>query len=884
MKYFRTRVFMLTICGLLCGDSQAASNEAIPKGEIRILAKELQPDRRTFSTPVGHAVDVNPPAFFWPSPRDYFLKPLLTYDFQLSRSADFKTLEVSQEGSNGSFAQLKQPLAEGTWCWRYRRQGQAWKGPYSFSVDSTARIDRRPPSEVFVKAITNERPRIVVPRDRLEAFRAQCKTNGVTAALCKTATAYFDVELPQCDILMKYSGREKESLWLTDKSGQFRKNNKQVFISTKFPENYIMSQITSATWESGVVDLCRAYWLTGDEKYGREALRWAMRLATFPVLPGNNTTYDGNPFPDGFCCGSYLNALAYAYDGLQSLMTDEQRTLLRTNLAERLRIYYAYYCNRLESRAVEHHGWQMSMPRFLNAAITMRGDLPEADRYLSYFYDVWAARDPELGRTDGGWFGGNYIGANVHTMVEVPALFRQYTGYNYYEHPFYRNLPYWFLYRQPPGSVEDGFAGDGYGGNSRALAWNTAALLGVLDADLDLPVAGWQADQTSPLAGGKRPDFAWTRRMMGLPLENARRAQPPKDLPQAHVFPDVGVANMHRDLLNPKNDLHVALRSSPYGTFGHNLASHNAFNVVYQGDYLFVPYGHRHGDGPNSAACYRHTRGHNSVLVDGKGQPFSPQAYGWIPRFLHGEQISYACGDASHAYDAEPHYREDEIFGRANLQISDHISRGDMQRFRRHVLFLRPSLIVVYDELEAKKPVQWDWVLHCRKMLKADGARLTVDGVKASVDVLSSTLMAATVKTEPMFPAINFMGMYDFENQGKPFPNVGSHVYVSTTEKTPQLRVLALMQVGEQYPIIQKDGVVECGPWTLRAEMNPAQPANLTVSTRDGSAAFVLKTQDRGESVLSETIGGQQKVVKTVDRIPDVAKDVEWDSNDENKK
>jgi hypothetical protein len=340
---------------------------------------------------------------------------------------------------------------------------------------------------------------------------------------------------------------------------------------------------------------------------------------------------------------------------------------------------------------------------------------------------------------------------------------------------------------------------------------------------------------------------------------------------------------MHRDLLNPKSDLHVALRSSPYGTFGHNLASHNAVNVVYQGDYLFVPYGHRHGDGPNSAACYRHTRGHNSVLIDGKGQPFSPQAYGWIPRFLHGDQISYACGDASHAYDAEPHYREDEIFGRADLLISDHISRGDMQRFRRHVLFLRPSLIVVYDELEAKKPVQWDWVLHCRKMLKADGARLTVDGVKASVDVLSSTPMAATVKTEPMFPAINFMGMYDFENQGKPFPNVGSYAYVSTTAKTPQLRVLALMQVGEQYPIIQKDSVVECGPWTLRLEMNPAQPANLTVSNRDGNAAFVLKTPDRGESVLTETIGGQQKVFKTVDRIPDVAKDVEWDFNDGNK-
>ena len=39
MKYLGTKAFALTMCGLLCATGQAATNEGIPKGEIRILAK-----------------------------------------------------------------------------------------------------------------------------------------------------------------------------------------------------------------------------------------------------------------------------------------------------------------------------------------------------------------------------------------------------------------------------------------------------------------------------------------------------------------------------------------------------------------------------------------------------------------------------------------------------------------------------------------------------------------------------------------------------------------------------------------------------------------------------------------------------------------------------
>lgn len=827
----------------------------MPRGEIRLLADAIHPLWRTHPTPSGHEVDRNPPAFFWPSSRTAFTQPLMHYDFQLSKSPDFSNLEMSISAQNPSFAVPNGPLELGRWYWRYRETGMEWQGPFQFSIDKGSRIDARPSATEFINQITGDRPRMVIRKAMLGADRKKFDQDGTTAALVKSCEQYFNVKLP-------------ESEW----GGRFYKDGKEVFKGGKFPEDHVKSMITAPVWEGAITKLCKAYLLTNEEKYGREALRWAMRVASFRLLPENNLTYDNNPYPDGFDFAYYLDSMSYVYDSFYDRMTDEERGIIRKNLSERLRIYYEYYCNRLESRCLDNHSWQISLGAFVRAAITARGDVPEADKYLAYAYNIWEARDPEQSRKDGGWFGGGYVGVNIGVWTEVAALFHAYTGYNYYNTPFYHNQPYWFLYRQPPGSQEDGFSGDGYGGGGRGIGEKVGQWLNVLDADLNIPVAGWLANTAPSKKGGV---LSWTRQCEGMPMSNPRKASMPEGLPQSRVFRDTGIVNMHRDLMHATNDLHVALRSSPYGTFGHNLASHNAINVIYHGDYLFVPYGQRFGGAKNSAACYRNTRGHNSVLVDGKGQPFSPEAYGWIPRFLDGKEISYACGDASHAYQASSSDREDELFKSAGLNIDDHISSGVLTRFRRHLLFLRPSLIVVYDELEAKKPVEWDWVLHCRKMMEAKGSVLTVNGVNATVDVRGSVPMVAEVKTKPMYPAINVDGRGG-EKAGEPYPVIGSYAYVSSSQKVDKLRIVSLIQVGEQHDVREKDGKIECGNWSLQPEMNVIKPANLLVENKNGKAEFLLKDPKTGASVLTEVINGQKTISTAVDELPYDALDLQY--------
>ena len=179
-------------------------------------------------------------------------------------------------------------------------------------------------------------------------------------------------------------------------------------------------------------------------------------------------------------------------------------------------------------------------------------------------------------------------------------------------------------------------------------------------------------------------EFRWFRIKWNLP-------DPPEipsdigQLPLARVFRETGSVNMHTDWFKVENNLMVSMRSSPFGSTSHAHANQNAFNIQYGGEKLFYNSGYRPSMGvPHYVKWFKATIGHNTVLIDGKGQPIGAgESYGWIPRFLHGKSISYALGDASRAYDNQ--FREPQKAG--------------MKLFRRHLIFLRPSIIVIYDEL-----------------------------------------------------------------------------------------------------------------------------------------------------------------------------------------
>jgi hypothetical protein len=576
---------------------------------------------------------------------------------------------------------------------------------------------------------------------------------------------------------------------------------------------------------------------------------------------------------DDFSYAALVKASGLVFDSCYELMSPEERRALKKSLHDRIKDFYAYFCNRLENRVMDNHAWQHTFMYFTESCLAAKGDIPEADKYLAYCHDVWLARHPVLSSTDGGWNNGSYYGANLQCWFNLPLQFKKYTGYNYYRHPWHRNHAWWHLFRQPPGSTGDGFGGDGYERDSRGMGSRTALWLAILDAELDIPLARWLAGKDEQKKKIKIGDI-WLRMSEGYPLSSPNKAGPAPKTGQSRFFQDIGIVNMNRDILNTGKNLMVSLRSGPWGGFGHNLASHNAFNIVFQGEPLFVPFRYRHGGSKHSLACYRHTRGHNSVLIDDKGQPYSSEAYGWIPRYLHGNMITYACGDASNAYDGTPSPQWHKRVIEAGLSWEKNMGHKGMKRFRRHLLFLRPSLIVVYDELEAKQNVRWDWLLHCRKNMKARGTLLRVEGMKASALLRASQVLKVDIRTEPLHKPFNV------DRRGGKNPEVykprGSFAYFTPEKRCRALRVIVIIQVGEDHAVrgLNKS-IMECGEWKISAEMDPARPAGLLIRNKKNTAWFVLKKPGTGESVIEERIKGRRKVFSTVDELPYAARGLE---------
>jgi hypothetical protein len=299
-------------------------------------------------------------------------------------------------------------------------------------------------------------------------------------------------------------------------------------------------------------------------------------------------------------------------------------------------------------------------------------------------------------------------------------------------------------------------------------------------------------------------------------------------LPQARLFRDIGVAAMHTNLADASSNLMLAFRSSPFGSFNHAHADQNAFNILFAGERLFAGSGYYIGYGDDHfKGWYKHSRGHNTVLIDGKGQLMDTTAgYGEILRYLHGQRITYCLGDASKAY------------GDAGLTL-----------FHRHVAFLRPSVVVIYDELEADHPAQWSWLLHSPyKMTCEPGSnRLAVAAPSAcsQVDFFAPLDLSFDVHDRFDPPAVNWR---EKSSGGKviQYPNQW-HACVSPTGKTGTMRYLAVIQVADpekastlESPEIRGNDTIRTGSWSIAAVLDPAHPAALEIQSLDGKAALAV--------------------------------------------
>ena len=812
--------------------------------ETRTMPQAIHPaTRQTIQPPNGTTVPTNPPSLLWPIVKGQDIR----YRVRLSQNPDLANeTTIKSDQLPWAIFNPHTKLESGTWYWSYEilKNGEVQDASkiYHFIISDSARTYLSPPPNQMLSACPTSHPRILMTTRELPAFRERMKSSQEAKSIRAAADRFIGRQPPsESSALPKQKG-----------TNAYEQRN-----YAKWASKALGNQLRTAA-ES----LSKAYLITGERKYGRQAIRYATHVAGFD--PEGVTDRKVSDFADGTC----LRSMVLPYDSCFDLLTPQEKSKLQRAIAFRAGRMFDQWRNNLETRIFSAHIWQHILHEFTEAAFATLGEIEQAELWASYVYELWLARVPLLGGEDGGWANGNsYFGTNFTTLVSIPTFFGQLTGVDFFAHPWYLNTIYYMLYTWPPGSEPDGF-GDGC--ERRQFApLSRLAFADVLGKRFDDPYAGWYVRESlKSLETTLQSDASlrWHRLRTGD--NSPAPARRSFDLPQARLFDDVGVAVMHTDLANPAHNLMLAFRSSPFGSFNHAHADQNAFNILFGGRRLFansgyyIAYADDHFNG-----WYKHSRGHNTVLIDNKGQSSgTPNGYGWIARYLHGQRITYCLGDASNAY------------GDAGLT-----------RFRRHMAFLRPSIVGIYDELEADHPADWSWLLHSPDKISTGSAknRLAVTGscARSQVDFFASIPLKIDVHNRFDPPALNWRK----RTSGEKLIQYSDqwHVNVSPTRKVKEMRYLTIIQIldiEDKRPFassdILDDQTIHIESWSVAAQLDPTLSASLEINNSDQKAALAVNkgsitvaseqytpTQSHS-SMLIEKLPGRKIVRESVDTYP----------------
>ena len=440
-----------------------------------------------------------------------------------------------------------------------------------------------------------------------------------------------------------------------------------------------------------LMDLSLAYLMTEEAKYAEAGKRILLEIASWPTDDADVTSVSAKWGDEPGL--SYSKCAHFAYDWLYHALNEDEKKLVFKMCEDRAwqthrRLVRQTY---LTTPGDSHNGRMIAY--LSDMAIAMAGESEGAKTWLDFSLKALTTIYPHWAGYEGGWAEGAPYGLWYNGFY-IPAFeaLKQTTGFDLWQRPFFNNVRQFFFYctsvrgeiRPFGDSAEKGGPGEKGGSGYADLMWHHAHRF-------DDPYVGWWVNQIRGWSGGSG--------RTSLLFDDAVPSKEPVDIPQSRVFRGVGWAGLHSNLADVDNDTFFLFKSSPYGSVSHSHADQNCFAIMKGGKALAIPsgyYGPSYGM-PHHADWTRSTKANNGVLVNGEGQVIrNAKANGHIVDFEERVGLSYVCGDATAAY------------------------MGKLNRFQRHVLFLRPGLILMLDDLAAPEAATYQWMLHAFDEMTVD--------------------------------------------------------------------------------------------------------------------------------------------------------------------
>ena len=640
--------------------------------------------------PAENAVSaVNPPGFSWRPQAN-----IVSWEVECGRGEDFSTIEYRADDIAMNVHCPPRVFPSGKYSWRYRgitKSGEStdWSQSRTFTISDDAVTLPLPPRQQLLARIPQSHPRLFVRPEDLPRLRELAQGS---------MRPEVDKLVAECDALLAHPPATAEP----PKYGPDVVRNSEQWREIWWGNRtYTIKALDSAA------TLAFTRLLGGKNEYGQLAKQILMECAKWDPLGATGYRYNdeaGMPY-------AYYFARTYTF--VNDLLSDEEREICRRVMKIRGdEMYQHLYPRHLWQPYSSHsnRAWH-----FLGeVGIAMLGEVEGADEWVWFAMNVFHNVYPVWSDDDGGWHEGFlYWSSYIGRFTWWADVMRSAMDINAYDKPYFSQIGYYPMYLLPPGKVGAGF-GDL---NAPRTASGAAPLVSQLATQAANGHWQWYVEQM----GGPRATPGYVGFVRGaLP---AVAAKPPADLPTSRVFQGIGQAVLNTTLEDAKSDVQVVFKSSPFGTQSHGYEANNSFLLWAYGQRLLIRSGYRDSYGTEHHQRWMwSTRSVNNITVDGLGQlPHSASSQGQITAFKTSPSIDIVAGEAGGAY------RSGE-------------GESALDRFTRTILFIKPELVIVFDQLVARKDSSFEYWLHAtQKFAVTDQSdiRLQVEDVGCEISLLA---------------------------------------------------------------------------------------------------------------------------------------------------
>ncbi len=454
--------------------------------------------------------------------------------------------------------------------------------------------------------------------------------------------------------------------------------------SPQYPPWTAMFQERGDAISTRLIHFSFAYLVTGEERYFVPAREIALHLAKWSQW--TDYGYGAGAIKACLDTGHCTYSVALFYDWCFAKLTAAERAELRQAIIGKgIQPILGF----VDHYPPDTNGFTVLLSGSTLGALAVRPEEPRAGEYLTQCLNrIRVALD--RGGKDGGTFEGPMYGTYLLDSLALcfDALTSARVTHDLFAHPYLATMPRYCLGLLAPDTKQIPCFSDGSPGVAVPRLMSILAQRGSKEAAYYLQ-----------LVDALRPEGIYDFvRFDAAGLD----PQPPTWNPST-VFTDIGYASL-RDGFNAQAPS-LFFKSGPTSNrIGHNHFDHNSFVISYGGQWIVPDRGYHNFYVPPKRKFSLGTIGHCSVVLDvddawlhnnavpSLGHDQVNVAGGRIAQFFAGDGFDYVLGEAAAPYN------------------SDKVTV--LSRFSRSIVYVKPSLFVVRDELAAPEPHAYNFLLH----------------------------------------------------------------------------------------------------------------------------------------------------------------------------